>query len=235
MSFTPQDLELIELVEEDLIHIGAETEPTCTDHQLRRVSVQLRSLLVEDNLIKCWRLLGLVPKQPVIIAPRLRTEGLDARATAVAGGGQVGGAMIANVRLVEGWAPSPDEITAMYEKEKGDWEAPWNLSDYKESCGVFVNGMKIKRRQIVSYVANKKGGAHLDSSRKKDEDTYKALDESLKGLTFGGEMNALGEKVTEGKNIVYMELLSIGQQLYASADIQRLISACREVRSQFGK
>lgn len=227
MSLSQDDLELIELVREDLLHIQKECQPNCTDHQLRRISVQLRQLLVEDKLVRVWKLLDMDPKQPIVLAPRLRHKELDDRAVAVAGGGQIGGVRIANVKFTPGKASTEAEIKARYEREKQDIECQFHLADYKQSCGLFIKGTAIQRRQIVAYVANKKGGAHLDTRRKKDEDAYKCLDDAIKsGLLFGGQGAVPVGGPQGSKNSVYLELLSIGQQLTASPDIVRLVNAC---------
>src|SRR5262249_51237121 len=91
INLQPQDRELIELTLEDLRHIAKEASPECDDHQLRRLSVQLRNLLIEDCFVRSWKLLQLQPKSPTIIAPRLRTDGLGPNDFSVAGGGNVGG------------------------------------------------------------------------------------------------------------------------------------------------
>src|SRR5271155_2308852 len=91
--------ELIELTLEDLRHLAKETEPGCDDHQLRRLSVQLRRLLVEDTFVRSWKLLQLQPKSPTVIAPRLRTEDLGQSDFAVAGGGNLGDLAIGNAKF----------------------------------------------------------------------------------------------------------------------------------------
>ena len=110
--------ELIGVVYDDLFHIRDQSIPDCTDHQLRRISGQMRQLLIGDMLIKCWKLLDLTPKQPFIVAPKLLTDDFDSNAVAVAGGGQIGGASIANFKFMPGKAMSENEIKEMYEREK---------------------------------------------------------------------------------------------------------------------
>src|SRR5262249_47815990 len=186
----------------------------CDDHQLRRISVELRKLLIDDNLVRSWKLLQLLPKAPIIIAPRLRTVGLGANDFAVAAGGNLPGVAIGNFR-VRTRALSAEEIKAEYEQGRGDIEYPFSLSDYKESCAIYMRGQKVSRRQLVQYVANKKGGAHLDNTRKKDEAAYAALDAAVEsGFSFG----------PTGKNAVYLELLAIGQNLTNSPDIKRFMN-----------
>ncbi len=229
MAFSDDELEKIEVVYEDLAYLRDVAGPECDDHQLRRISVQMRHLINDDRLIQAWKLLAMEPKQPVIVAPRLRHKDLDANAIAVAGGGQVGGVNIGIAKIMPGRAMTEKELKELHEKERGDIEFPWSLSDYKQSCGIFIQGKAIQRRQVVAFVANKKGGAHLDTSRKKDEEAYRCLDEAIKsGLLFGGRA-ASGQYPVKGKDPVYLELLSIAQQVTASTDIGRLMDACKAV------
>ncbi len=229
MDLTKDDLEKIEIVHEDLAYIKGEAGPECSDHQLRRISVQMRHLINDDQLIQAWKLLAMQPKQPVIVAPRLRHKDLDTGAIAVAGGGQIGGVSIGNAKFIRGRAFTEKEIKEKYERERGDIEFPWNLSDYKQSCGVFIQRKAIQRRQIIAFVANKKGGAHLDKSRKKDEEAYRCLDEAIiSGVLFGG-LAASGQHGVKGKDPVFLELLSIAQQVTSSPDIGRLMETIKLV------
>jgi hypothetical protein len=217
INLQPQDQEVVRLTLADLRHIAKETDPACDDDQLRRVSVQLRNLLIYDWLGRSWRLLQLEPKAPIIIAPRLRTEGLGSN-LAVAGGGDVAGAAVGNFRVTVGRALSPEELKARGERAKGDMEYAFSLADYKKSCAVYVRGQKVSREQLVQYVAVKKGGAHLDHKRKKDDHAYSALDAAIASRFWFGP---------SGKNAVYLELLSIGQNLTSSPDIVRFMEAAQ--------
>jgi hypothetical protein len=214
IKLQPHQRELVEVTLEDLRHLAKESVPECDDHQLRRVSVELRKLLIDDNLVRSWKLLHLLPKAPIIIAPRLRTVGLGPNDCAVAGGGTLPGVTIGNFRI-RTRTRSAEEIKAEHEQGRGDIEHSFRLSNYKESCAIYMRGQKASRRQLVQYVANKKGGAHLDNTRKKDEAAYALLDAAVEnGFWFG----------PTGKNAVYLELLSIGQNLTSSPDVRRFMN-----------
>jgi hypothetical protein len=219
INLKPQERELVENTLEDLRHIAKEAGPNADDHQLRRVSVQLRQLLVDDYLIRSWRLLQLEPKAPTIIAPRLRPEQYGSEDFAVAGGGMVGGLAVGALHIMPGKAISPEEVKAIVEQGRGDIEFPFRLADFMQSCAVYVKGRKVSRKQLVQYVANKKGGAHLDGSRKNDEEAYSALDNVTDAVQVKGD-----EKLSP-KNTIYLALLSIGQNLTQSPDIQRFMEA----------
>ncbi len=91
-------------------------------------------------------------------------------------------------------------------------------------------GQKVSRQQLVQYIANKKGGAHLDNSRKKDEQAYAALDAALKSSwIFCGRQGSDTKLNLPGKNPVYLDLLSIGQNLTNSPDTKRFIEAAQSL------
>jgi hypothetical protein len=145
---------------------------------------------------------------------------------AVAGGGNLGALSIANAKFIGGHALSADEVKARYEREKNDLAYTFSLSEYKDSCAVYVIAQKISRKQLVQYIANKKGGAHLDHKRKKDEQAYSALDNALASpLVFGGRPAQKDQANLPGRNAVYLELLSIGQFLTNSPDTKRFMEA----------
>lgn len=228
MQFTASELELLEMIAADIPHIAAESGPLSDDHHLRRISAQLRNLLIDDRLIQGWRLLRLDPKQPIIVAPRLRTEGLDDNAVSVAAGGNLGHVRFANVTIRPGIALTAEEVKHEYEQGKQDMEFEFKLADYKESCAVFVAGRRISRRQLIAYVANKRGGAHLDHTRKKDEEAYRALDSAENQIRIGVSRGPGEATVEGGKTVTYAELLSIAQHLSGSPDVQRLVAECNK-------
>ena len=66
----------------------------------------------------------------------------------------------------------------------------------------------MSRRQLIKYVANKRGGVHFDPTRTgRDADAFMLLD----GLD--------GERL--GHHVVLMELLGTGQVLSRSDDVER--------------
>lgn len=216
MDFTAEDIELLDLVQSDLIFIRENSKPEADDHSLRRISGQLRHLLVDQALLKAWRLLQLTPKQPTIITTKLD---LDNNCDfAVAGGGQANGIQVANVRVTIGRTLGEEEIRKRYEAEKDKpLKQAFTLQEFKDSSAFICGGKKIKREQVIKYVANKKGGVHLDTSRKKDEEAYRLLDQADNGMLIAG------------KKTLYLELLSIWQALTSSNDIERLILEINKV------
>lgn len=187
MIFTDHERETIAVALSDLRFIERECSPDCDDHALRRISVQLRGLLIQDILANAWRLLEL-PQSPTIIAPRLQTDELTNDAISVAGGGNIGGISIGGFSFSTlDPRMTPAEHQAKLLRSHEDLQHPFSLSDFKNSCAVYFKGVKVSRQQVIAYVANKKGGAHLDSRRREDDGAYKALDAFAEsGFTFGG-------------------------------------------------
>lgn len=76
-----------------------------------------------------------------------------------------------------------------------------------------VQGIPVPRRVLVKFISNKLGGAHFDASRgaSLEERQFALLDEVRERLRL------------MGKDAVYFELLSVGQTLAASMDVQRFL------------
>lgn len=221
MNLTPAERELVDIVAEDLRHIARESPPNCDDHQLRRISVQLRNLLVENRLAQCWNRLGLHDAAMVILAPKLLVDDLGSTDFAVAAGANVSGLHMSGINF-RNRAMSAQELQEIYRKSMHALNYPFPLSEFIESDAIYTDGIIVIRRQLIKYVAHKKGGAHYDSRRKKDDQAYVALDNVMSRFTFGGD--AIHNGTEGGKNAVYLELLSIGQQVVKSPDTKRFLS-----------
>ena len=86
------------------------------------------------------------------------------------------------------------------------------LSQFTAAPCLIDGGVPVSRRTLIKYVANKIGGAHLDSKR---DDTEGPLFRILDRLR--------AERVQADKPVIYFELLAIGQALAASPDMLKLI------------
>ena len=96
----------------------------------------------------------------------------------------------------------------------------FRLQNYFDSAAVYIGGYTISREQVVKYVANKLGAAHYDENRR-DQQAYRILDENKNRLTVGGEG-------VSNLDLVYFELLSIGQLLGKSEAANHLIEGARK-------
>ncbi|MFZ3122766.1 MAG: hypothetical protein WA104_05315 [Thermodesulfovibrionales bacterium] len=214
------DIDLIKIVSEDLDYLTEEWTQDIDDASLRRASPVLRSLLIENQLMKVADILN---EEIKIMAPFIsKFDGYLNDPSIIfyqSGGAKYKGMEIQFLKQLKR-AKSPEEIKADYEREKSSIGQiyPVKLSLFMKQISFMVNGVKINREEVIKYIANKRGGAHYDSSRKTDktgskgelEKKYSLLDKIHKG-TFVAD-----------KNAVYYELLSIGQRLIESNDVQRI-------------
>jgi hypothetical protein len=92
----------------------------------------------------------------------------------------------------------------------------WSLSNYLDAPGAIRRGETISRRDIVTYFANVGGGVHLGPAKPSKQQTYALIDELL---------NKVGADIMDG---VFFELLSIGQAIGHSDDLNRLVAAIRK-------
>ncbi|MCB0218822.1 MAG: hypothetical protein KDH09_03950 [Chrysiogenetes bacterium] len=204
------DSELLRIVESDLSYIAACTKDgILSDDMLRRLSVPLRQLFIDDYFIRAWRTLSLEPKQPRIVGIFLQTEHLTPSTVAYAAGTKMHGIVVGMMSITYG--PSSGEDKPTPSPQFNDMEHEFTLSDYLRSTAIYYHGTCIQRRQIIQYIANKKGGAHLDHKRAEDDHAYKILDEGL-------------QTVILNRDSVFSLLLSIGQAISEAPDTKRLIS-----------
>lgn len=210
------DIDLIRIVSEDLDYLTEEWKQDIDDASLRRSSTILRSLLIENQLMKVAKMLN---EDISIMAPCVSKFENDLNDPSIAyyqaGGGNYKGTEIQSLKQLNR-AKSPEEIKANYEREKTliGQNYPLKLSLFMKQTSLIINGTKINREEVIKYIANKRGGAHFDSSRniaKSELEKKYGLLDNIHRTTFVAD-----------KNAVYYELLSIGQRLITSPDVQRV-------------
>lgn len=96
------------------------------------------------------------------------------------------------------------------------------LSGYLNSLAALVLGHEITRRDVISYVANKLGGAHFDPKRE-GEAKFALLDKKLAVYKPPNRPEATA---------VYAELLSIAETLSESSDASRFRAAFAKLKRQ---
>lgn len=104
-----------------------------------------------------------------------------------------------------------DELVAQLSRQGIPIET-LTLANFMPSPCIIAQGKEISRRILIQYVANKLGGAHWDPGRgkKKKDMLFALLDQVSQRISLAD------------KNAVYFELLSVGQALVNSPDIQTL-------------
>jgi hypothetical protein len=185
------------------------------DNFLRRDSTILRRLLIDGGggLLRRYRkqmgARGDVRVEAVDLNEQL--VGLDAAFIkfASAGGARHSGMQVAG-GMMYGAAMSEETIRARDERGLTFRDIP--LSRYLDSPCLVIEGTKIRRRDVIQYIANKKGGVHYDTGRDRARDkAFQALDRFF------------GTTQIADKEAVYFELLAIGQALVAAPEIAAIL------------
>lgn len=214
------DHDLIAIVAEDLGYLADEWNQDIDDASLRRASTVLRSLLIEGQLQKVANMLN---EEICVMAPEISKQEDELNDPSIvfyqAGGANHKGMQVQFVKQMNR-ALSSEEIKKNYEKQKNliGQSYPVKLSKFMKQTSFMINGVRINREEVVKYIANKRGGVHYDRSRNTEKPGSKGELEKKFSLLDGIH----GGIVTADKNSVYYELLSIGQRLISSHDVQRI-------------
>jgi hypothetical protein len=204
-----RQFELFKVVADDLDYLRQEWNSNPSDTSLRLGSVALRRLLLEGVLNTAWRESGMLGRI-TIPAPNLDKE---INADSGIFSGFAGGAHYKDVFAKLGILHRGPEGGASGQPEPEDEN--YRLNKFLDSTGLYFEKKRITRREVISYVANKLGGAHLDFNR--ESDLYKTIAGAEAQFTF------------MDKNAVFIELLAIGQLVTNSADIIVLGSHLRSL------
>jgi hypothetical protein len=219
VSRGPADPELLRIVREDLDHLEKEWHAGVANEHLRITSSLLRRLLVDGQLQRAWIAAGFT-RQPIIAAPDFDRMLASVDATkvvfALAGGGlTAAGQPRTDIEarflvLVEGGS-IPFVVSAEEARAAGVEDRSFRLGAFVEGPCAYARGVRIKRRELIAYVANKLGGAHYDSRRDPvRERAFVLLDEIHRIFDMAGRTG------------VYYELLGIAQQITAAEDVRTL-------------
>lgn len=176
------------------------------DDFLRRDSTILRRLLVNGDLQRYRRAIGLRGEIRVM-APDLNYQlsGANRKDIIIASAGGTRHRGASSVGLLTMRVPLPPPVPGAHEDRE------WRMSSYLDAPCIVANGVSIRRRDVINYVANKLGGAHYDEARKKKDSAYAVLD-AIKGQI----------ELIE-KEIIFFELLAIGQAIAASPDVAKML------------
>lgn len=211
---SPDQAREVKVVAADLRYLKKRWGGSVDTDELRRNSVVLRRLLIEDGYGRAWRALGF-PGQPQIAATDLVAHrgklNPDQIIFAEAGGAKRGTMQVQGITMVN-YAMSPEEIAERF--KQGPQSKVYTLPEFLSSECFSLQGKAINRRQVIKYVANKLGGAHFDTKRdpnQKDAEIIAFLDEILASAR------------TSDMEAVYYELLSIGQAVARSKDTQKFL------------
>jgi hypothetical protein len=212
--------ELLALVKSDLGFLEDDWDESIDERSLRRSSTVLRNLLVYDGFGKAWRLAGERGEPHVQAADLSRAlAGLDLRKVAFAtAGGAVSGGVAVEGALVYPEAMSAEAIKERAARGPGPTRRKYKLSEFLASPALVVDGAPVSRRSVIQYIANKRGGAQVDVSRKKDEEANRLLDRVIDTV-----------QIAERRSVLF-ELLAIGQAVARSPDAKHLRDLDPEIR-----
>jgi hypothetical protein len=216
-------LDVLVVVAEDLGYLARPQSDPSTRTDVRLVVTLLRRLLVHGDYRRAWRLVMGNKREPRITArdpePIVRNvpdptwvQYLYAGGADVSGTHHNGMAMFNMPKAVaEAGRPFGIEYVA---PEVGVSELrEFTLNQFLKSTSIRVADNRITRQEVISYVANKLGGAHLDPRRNKPREQV------ISQLVDHGHI------VVAGLPGIYFEVLSMASDLARSEDAQALVSA----------
>lgn len=214
-----------------------------SDTELRHGSAVVRRLLVEGTVLVAWKHFCVIG-QPKLVGPDLVAiaayQGLRLEhATAlIAGGGRINAVDVSMIGAFRVFNPKtgkgPDDesgfavlVTHIARDASrpstpspfdGLVERSWLFSEYLDAPGAVRKGCLVSRREIVQYFANFAGGVHLDR-------ISKFVRKKTPRFEFISELeNRVRADIMDG---LFFELLSIGQAIGWSADLQALAARIR--------
>ncbi|MEN3540988.1 hypothetical protein AAH991_38145 [Microbispora sp. ZYX-F-249] len=200
------DPDLVASVRDDLSYLAESWKQPITEASVRRESGVLRRLLLDEHstLQQCRKMLGLKGEahiQAFDLKEELGSSYNNVR-VAFAGGAQVGDAVLA--LNIASFAPLPP---ASFKIQR------YPLSGYMQAPAIVIMGKPVTRRLLVRYVANKLGGVHYDRRRGNtpEDILFTVLDKNR------------GDLIVHGIDIVYYEVLAIGQHLLRSPGVAQLL------------
>ena len=213
------NIESILLVAEDLKYL-ATWRGDIKDQEIRRGSAVLRRLLVEDAHGNAWRSLGRT-KQPSLIAVDLDMmlgNDWNLMEIALAGGADFRGVQMAAMVIHKVNGPLGNPPPEPVREDGYPFERVFTLSDFLDSTSEVVHGRRFKRREVIKYIANVKGGDHLSSQARKQE--RKLIDR------LGKAEKRILVHNTDG---LLVEAVAIGHSLGNSDDAKNFVAAARSV------
>ena len=211
------DREQLRVVLEDLDYLESQWDRDVTDASLRISSPILHRLLVEGHLERAAHAMGMKIRIMAPVASKeILNEGPNRPKVWQAGGGASGLAgMIGGFRFYDGAVPIEEIKNRKHISP--DKKYPERLGKYLRLPSYIINDEVIRVEEVVKYVTDKKGGRHYDPSRSR-----KPLDKKYELLDGVASQVQLA-----GKGSVFLELVSIGQFVINSRDVQKLRKAIR--------
>ena len=201
-------------VAEDLNYFHTEWADSVSREVIRRGSAILRRLLVEKELGRAWRAVG-SEKEPIILGANLdlliRDYDRNEIYFALAGGAHREGLLMGAFCMCT--SPPPERKFDEGESLDNMMNYPFTLSQYVESACALVEGEPVKRRELIKYMANIRGGVHITGAKLRPDEQ-----EIIRKVSNMDKK--INDHVLDGLGF---ELLSIGQSIGRSPDVHTLI------------
>ncbi|HUD44417.1 MAG TPA: hypothetical protein VMR41_02650 [Patescibacteria group bacterium] len=215
-EFSKEQLEAMRIVKSDLDYIKKMWGGEIDDDSLRRNSTILRQLLIDEGglLIKIQRMLNVTLYIQAPVSP-LKSEKLEKITFYSAGSGISHGFEVSSF-IIGNYVPSPTESEKMNQNGTKNNTKKYNLEEFLSAPSIIVNGNIFSRLEVIKFVANKLGGAHLEMDNKKLA--------RMKLLVPVKENDVIANR-----NAIYFEFLSIGQLLAKSKYTDKLIKKISEI------
>lgn len=201
-THTREEVDLLKMSAEHLLSLRQAAAPIAGEHRLRIASASLRFLLVEDNLLKAWKVSGI--GGPIVVDAMDFASPPGPQSVGFSGGAEI----MPGVPFSTGWG---DDV---------HWEPKrFNLPDFLRAPCIYFKGMKVSRHVLIQFIANTKGGNHYDPAgraQKSQSEKFELLrrleQEGLAGLSLA----------VNNRNLIHHEVASIIVSLLRSKEIQRL-------------
>ena len=111
-------------------------------------------------------------------------------------------------------AESP-EIQAVLNSEQQD--ADLSIDGFLASVCVVSNERPVRRLDLITYIANRRGGAHLDRKGRSGDPRRRAAHDVLDALSAGNwQVNQ--------RDAAFAQLVTIGRNVVDSPDVQSLVA-----------
>lgn len=216
--------ELLKNVHEDLEFLAKEWNKDIDDGSIRRSVSCLYQLLVDNQL----SLAALVFTQEIKILVSIYEEQFAKEdltsITFYAALGVTHKGIYMEHMSEHPYAPTQEEVSQKYDLAQDRRRTPYKISKYLNLPAFIYKETHISRLDVLKYARNKIGAAHYDPTRAENkimEKKFTLLDEIRSTYT------ALD------KDIIYLEILSIGQRIINAPDTHKLRKKISKILDTF--
>ncbi|MDA3838452.1 MAG: hypothetical protein PF574_05670 [Candidatus Delongbacteria bacterium] len=212
------DLHLNKKVLEDLAYLKENWTKGIDETSIRHSSHILRSLLVENDLMKVKNALNIKFRILVSNHKKLNdNENQDLNFFMPKGALFVDNPQITNMQVFNR-ALSDAEMTQLYLNGKTVEKSFVQINKFCKTIAFIIKGIEITKDELIKYVCNKMGGVHYDTKRsdKYLDKKYKLLDGIFKSVAV------------QSSNPIYSSIQGIGQDIVNSPDLDKFLLKLKE-------